>query len=270
MSSEPIRQPANDLVAFNVNKQSAEQIANLFARWKEQRKQAQQPSARRTFDEQATDRAKPTRTVTVQHPSAQAAAPVSRSKRAGMLEYSSEFAAVLAAPRREEPVLEIALERETVRSPPTWPAVFSPAVPQPASRVRSSSTRWMLAGAACVFVTTAVYGVAQWKQDFSARSIMPTGGSIPNGTVDQQRQGAHQRSRHDHTLVGYIPASEAGQGHLDGGVVLGEGDDRPEETGCSSRTARRAEHCASGTDDRRRRLLGGNEYLHPGSGSGRH
>ena len=41
VSSEPIRQPANDLIAFDISKQSPEQIAKLFARWKQQRKQLQ-------------------------------------------------------------------------------------------------------------------------------------------------------------------------------------------------------------------------------------
>ncbi|HET9353019.1 MAG TPA: hypothetical protein VFO32_03380, partial [Sphingomicrobium sp.] len=43
-SSEPVRQPANDLVAFDISKQSPEQIAQLFARWKEQRKRLTAPA----------------------------------------------------------------------------------------------------------------------------------------------------------------------------------------------------------------------------------
>ena len=49
MSSEPGRQSANDLVAFDVKKQSPEQIARTFARWKEQRKRlGSQESLRNT------------------------------------------------------------------------------------------------------------------------------------------------------------------------------------------------------------------------------
>jgi hypothetical protein len=47
VSSEPVRQRANDLVAFDISKQSPEQIARLFARWKEQRKRLAAPPSRR-------------------------------------------------------------------------------------------------------------------------------------------------------------------------------------------------------------------------------
>ena len=47
MSSEPVRQPS-DLVAFDVSKQSPEQIAQLFARWKEQRKRLNAAGSPRT------------------------------------------------------------------------------------------------------------------------------------------------------------------------------------------------------------------------------
>ena len=45
-SPEPVRQPANDLVAFDISRQSPEHIAQLFARWKEQRKRLNAPQRR--------------------------------------------------------------------------------------------------------------------------------------------------------------------------------------------------------------------------------
>ena len=43
--TEPGRQPADDLAAFDVSKRTPEQIALSFARWKEQRKRPQQGPA---------------------------------------------------------------------------------------------------------------------------------------------------------------------------------------------------------------------------------
>jgi len=48
VSSEPIRQPANDLVAFDISRQSPEQIAKMFARWKERRAQQEPQETQRT------------------------------------------------------------------------------------------------------------------------------------------------------------------------------------------------------------------------------
>ena len=106
----PIRQPVGDLIAFDVSKQSPEQIALLFARWKEQRKQRQhgeQPQqaerpprlrAMAPIARAAAQASTPQASTPMSEKSPQAGPPCNRSpaEGAGQVHYSATFAAVLA------------------------------------------------------------------------------------------------------------------------------------------------------------------------------
>ena len=111
----PIRQPVGDLIAFDVSKQSPEQIALLFARWKEQRKQRQHgeqpqqaerpprlrimpPIVRAAAQASTPQASTPQASTPMSEKSPQAGPPCNRSpaEGAGQVHYSATFAAVLA------------------------------------------------------------------------------------------------------------------------------------------------------------------------------
>ena len=150
MSSEPIRQPANDLIAFDISKQSPEQIANLFARWKEQRKRLQAPEPRRR-----PPHLKPVPPI-VHGTAAEAeeAAPsaVADTEPGGAVHYSASFEALLAV---REPTLA-----QRVWNPDAGLAKLG----RPHAPRRRSRTKWLLAGAASVVALTAMAGGALWER----------------------------------------------------------------------------------------------------------
>ena len=111
----PIRQPVGDLNAFDVSKQSPEQIALLFARCKEQRKQRQHgeqpqqaerpprlkamaPIVRAAAQASTPQASTPQASTPMSEKSPQAGSPCNRSpaEAAGQVHYSATFAAVLA------------------------------------------------------------------------------------------------------------------------------------------------------------------------------
>ena len=167
MSSEPVRQPANDLIAFDIRRQSPEQIANLFARWKEQRKRLQAPESRRR-----PPHLKPVPPIV--HGAAQenekAAAAGIAAQEPGLVRYSSSFEALLAA-------------REQTLAQRVWnPDAGLATLGRPHPPRRRSKTKWFLAGAASVVAVAAVAGGALWE-----RSAGPPGrtqaGAKPDDAV---------------------------------------------------------------------------------------
>ena len=165
----PIRQPVSDLVAFDVSRQSPEQIALLFARWKEQRKQ-------RHHGEQPQQAERPPRLRPVPpivRAAAQASAPVSEqslqagpasnrspAESVGQVRYSATFAAVLATRIEPNKALRI------------WnPEAGLSTLRRPNPPRRHSGLKWILAGAASVVALVAVPGGALRQP-----SELPSGG----------------------------------------------------------------------------------------------
>jgi hypothetical protein len=152
----PVRQPADDLVAFDVSKRSPQQIALLFARWKEQRKRLQQRQ-----EPERTGRPSHLRPVpAIVRGSAQDSQPASEDPpsdgspgQAGPVRYSASFAALLAAGREPRTVQRVWNPQEGL---PKLGRLY------PAGR--RSKVKWALAGAASVIAVTAVAGVALWQQ----------------------------------------------------------------------------------------------------------
>jgi hypothetical protein len=158
--ADPIRQPANDLSAFDISRQSPEQIALLFARWKEQRK-------RLNHRHEAGRGARPPHLKPV--PSVMRGAPQDerpasgipseqprhhreRADKSGSVHYSETFAALLAT--RGEPTIA-----QLAWIPDPLPRIARPLPPR-----RRSTAKWALAGAASVIALTAVAGGAVWHQ----------------------------------------------------------------------------------------------------------
>ncbi len=165
----PIRQPVGDLVAFDVSRQSPEQIALLFARWKEQRKQ-------RHHTEQPQQAERPPRLRPVPpivRAAAQASAPVSEespqagppsnrppAESAGQVRYSATFAALLTTRIEPNKALRI------------WnPEAGLSTLRRPNPPRRHSGLKWILAGAASVVALATVPGGALRQP-----SWLPSGG----------------------------------------------------------------------------------------------
>jgi hypothetical protein len=151
VSSEPIRQPANDLIAFDISKQSPEQIANLFARWKEQRTRLQAPEPQRR-----PPHLMPVPPIAhgavVEEAEEAASATIADSEPGGALRYTASFEALLSA---REPTLA-----QRVWNPDAGLAKLG----RPHPPRRRSRTRWLLAGAASVVAVTAMAGGALWER----------------------------------------------------------------------------------------------------------
>ena len=150
MSSEPIRQPANDLIAFDISKQSPEQIAKLFARWKQQRKQLEASEPRHR-----APHLKPVPPIVhgfAGEAEEAAPAPVAGTEPGGAVHYSASFEALLAA-----------------RAPTLAQRVWNPdaglaKLGRPHAPRRRSRTKWLLAGAASVIAVTAMAGGVLWER----------------------------------------------------------------------------------------------------------
>lgn len=151
MSSEPIRQPANDLIAFDISRQSPEQIAQLFARWKEQRKRLAAPAP-----QHRPPHLRPVPPVArgameaANEPVAEAATPQSAAEQDGPFRYSASFEALLTAPSLAQRV---------------WnPNAGLQKLERPHPPRRRSRMKWVLAGAASVVAVAAVAGGALWER----------------------------------------------------------------------------------------------------------
>ena len=158
-----IKQPASDLSAFDLSKRSPEEIAQLFARWKERRKSLQQGQSpvragrpprlrpipavvrgvlQENLPETRADTTTGTPPSTV--PPAREGAPV---------QYSPSFVALLST-RVEPPIGQR-----------VWnPDARLPKLGRPHPPRRRSRMKWVLAGAASVIALTAVAGGALWQQ----------------------------------------------------------------------------------------------------------
>jgi hypothetical protein len=160
VSSEPIRQPANDLIAFDISRQSPEQIAQMFARWKERRKRLQAVGSQRSS---RPPHLKPVPPITR---GAEEAAPTASASAepGGPVRYSASFESVLAA-----------------RAPTLAQRVWNPdaglaKLGRPHAPRRRSRMKWALAGAASV--VAAVAAGALWEQS-AGRPGWPQAGDKP-------------------------------------------------------------------------------------------
>ena len=165
----PIRQPDSDLVAFDVSRQSPEQIASMFARWKEQRKQlhpsklpqqAERPPHLRPVPPIVRAAAQVSAPASEKPPQAGPASNRSPAEPAGQVHYSATFAGVLATRIEPNKALciwnpEAGLSTLRRSNPPR----------------RHSGLKWILAGAASVVALVAVPGGALREQ-----SWVPLGG----------------------------------------------------------------------------------------------
>ena len=160
--SRAAKKPANDLISFDISKRSPEQIAEMFARWKERRKtleRTQQPKA---------SRPRPVRFVlaaaSAPEPSPPAPDVIRRQhpepRRA---QYSADFAAILAA------------EDGRTVPPPLKELRLTPAdleLRSPVVKARSS-LRSVLVGAASVIAVAAFAGAAVWPERETSRAVQP-------------------------------------------------------------------------------------------------
>ncbi|HET6161925.1 MAG TPA: hypothetical protein VFE34_26535 [Dongiaceae bacterium] len=145
-------QPANDLTSFNVRKRSPEQIALLFARWKEQRKRLQHIETRaRTPANSSRSGAPRFMPVIVRGPVKEepVAPPASEP---GHIHYSAPFADLLAT-GGDKSILNRLNHLDD-----------SPAALRSARRAKHRSRlRWALAGAASILAIAGACGVALWQ-----------------------------------------------------------------------------------------------------------
>ena len=164
MSSEPFRQPANDLIAFDISRQSPEQIAQMFARWKERRKRLQAVGSQRSSRPPHL-RPVPPITHGAAREAEEAAPTASASAEpGGPVRYSASFESVLAA---REPTLA-----QRVWNPDARLAKLG----RPHAPRRRSRIKWALAGAASV--VAAVAAGALWEQS-AGRPGWPQAGDEP-------------------------------------------------------------------------------------------
>jgi uncharacterized membrane protein YgcG len=163
LSSEPIRQPANDLIAFDIRRQSPEQIANLFARWKEQRQRLQASGPRRSPPHLKS-------VPPIVHGAAEETAEAAPTTVSGAVRYSASFEALLA----REPTLA-----QRVWNPDAGLAKLGRAHPPR----RRSKTKWLLAGAASVIAVAAVAGGALWEQSAGRTGWMHAADKPDNALV---------------------------------------------------------------------------------------
>jgi hypothetical protein len=168
VSSEPIRQPANEFIAFDIRKQSPEQIAQLFARWKEQRQRLQAPEPRRTPSHLKP--VPPTVVGSAEEIEEAAAVPVADTEPGGGVRYSASFEALLSA---REPTLA-----QRVWNPDARPANLG----RPHPPRQRSKTKWVLAGAASVVAVTAMAGGALWELS-AGRPGLTQAGDKPDASL---------------------------------------------------------------------------------------
>jgi hypothetical protein len=145
LPSGATNEPANDLTSFDLSKHSPEQIARLFARWKEKRRRVEH--AEEAVPVPARDR----RVMQgLELDSTEAEAPHSepiagQDSQSHPLHYSADFAAILGGGDNA------AAQR-----------IKSLKFPLSRAGIARSRLRWTLAGAASVIVVTAVAGTVYW------------------------------------------------------------------------------------------------------------
>jgi hypothetical protein len=146
--AEPGRQPAHDLAAFDVSKRSPEQIAEAFARWKEQRKRPRQGAE----PARASRLPLPRPVSAVERGAAQDSLAVSEEK-SRAIRYSTPFAALLAA--GSEP---------TVAHRIWYPDLRLPSLRRRPPTGRRPKATWLLTGAAAIVAVAAMAGGALLEQ----------------------------------------------------------------------------------------------------------
>src|SRR5688572_560751 len=152
MSSEPVRQQANDLVAFDISRQSPEQIAKLFVGWKERRERLQAPGSQSSARPPHLRPVPPVAHAAAQEAEATAPTAVAGIGPGGPVRYSAPFEALLAA---REPALAQRL----------WsPGAGLRELGRPHAPRRRSRTKMVFAGAASVVAAAAVAAGGLWEQ----------------------------------------------------------------------------------------------------------
>ncbi len=157
MSSEPVRESTSDLVAFDVRKQSPEQIARICARWKERKRLDSRESLRSTSPDLMT------MPPVAGSRGGEHAPQVPKTPRGlgGPIHYSTSFEEVLAV---REPSLA-----QRVWNPDAPPTLAPPHPPRRRSRIK-----WVLAGAASLFAVATVAGGALWEQSTAPTNRLQT------------------------------------------------------------------------------------------------
>jgi hypothetical protein len=167
--SGAIRQPADDGSSFDISRQSPEQIAQLFARWKEQRKRLareaeQEPGQNGSGQNSAAPqvvRFTPAARVPAQPEPEPDPEPVDgREGAPGVRQYSADFSAILTS--RDQ------LDARRVKHLKLPAAVIT----APARPAHGSGMRWTLAIAVSFIALTAAAGAAYWSQQEVA-SVRP-------------------------------------------------------------------------------------------------
>lgn len=149
------KRPVNDLTSFDVSKHSPEQIARLFACWKEQHRRVERRK------EAAPIRARSLRIMPrLRSNSAAAEVPAcdaveARHSPPGLPRYSVDFAAILGDGGDSAGAQRIKSLR------------FRPSGDASRGGIARSRLRWALAGAASVIAVTAVAGTAYWPDGSS-------------------------------------------------------------------------------------------------------
>ncbi|HSE72943.1 MAG TPA: hypothetical protein VLB05_00410, partial [Dongiaceae bacterium] len=191
MSSQngAVRQPAGDLSAFDISKRSPEEIARLFARWKQQRKalQVTPQEVRAAAASAPKSRAPRFMPVTARRHTAPEAEAAAEPARPGphSLRYSAPFAAVLEAGpdvADAEPFGKLKFNATGGSSAERLGRLtFNPGEPLPLHGARRrSKSRWVLAGAASIIAVVAASGAALWHQAPSLRpGLMHAQSALP-------------------------------------------------------------------------------------------
>lgn len=146
-----VKQPAGDLSAFDVSKQSPAEIAQLFVLWKERRKRLNQAPARPARSKPLPAIARNGKETAAIEPEEKPAVPAPAGTTAP-IHYSDSFAAVLAT--RDAPQVAQKAWNADARL-----AVMS----RPHPPRRRSKAKWLLAGAVSVLAVTAASGAVLWR-----------------------------------------------------------------------------------------------------------
>jgi uncharacterized membrane protein YgcG len=163
---DPIRQPANDLHAFDVSKRTPEQIALLFARWKEQRKRLnqrdEQPNAEKLPQLRPVPpimRGKtPVSAIPAQDDPPDEPSDGRGAISTGPVRYSASFTALLES--RREPVVPPRIANTDAERPQL----------RRSDPPRRSKLKWVLACAASGVAVAAVAAGAVWQTSWQAPS----------------------------------------------------------------------------------------------------
>jgi hypothetical protein len=156
--SGAIRQPADDGSSFDISKRSPEQIAQLFARWKEQRKRlvldAEQGAGEQNSAAPQVVRFMPAERAAAQPDPKPAPKPANTQQAVPRdRQYSSDFSAILTSGDQAA-----AQQIKRLRFP-------AAAITAPARTGHGSGIRWSLAIAVSLIALTAAAGTVLWEQE---------------------------------------------------------------------------------------------------------